>query len=93
MELIFYINIALLIWNLILFLMYGIDKYKAKHRKYRISEFALIAPSFVFASLGAMLGMIIFNHKTSKTKFRIFIPLAFIFNVICIIAIKRWALL
>lgn len=93
MELIFYINIFVAIWNFIVFIMYGVDKYKATHRKYRISEFALIAPSFIFASLGAMLGMIVFNHKTSKTKFRIFIPLAFIFNIICIIALKRWALL
>lgn len=85
-----YFYIAVLVWNFILFVMYGIDKYKAQHKKWRISEFMLIAPSYIFASFGAMLGMIVFNHKTSKPKFRIFIPLAFVFNVICAIAIKKW---
>lgn len=93
MELINYFFAAVIIWNCVLFILYGIDKYKAKHRKWRISEFMLIAPSYIFASIGAMLGMIIFNHKTSKTKFRVLIPLSFVFNIICIIAIKKWAFL
>lgn len=84
-----YIYLALLIWNAVLFFMYGIDKYKARRRKWRISEFMLIAPAYIFASLGAMLGMIVFNHKTSKTKFRILIPLAFVFNIVCVAAIKK----
>ena len=86
-----YFYIATLAWNSMLFIMYGIDKYKARHRKWRISEFMLIAPAFIFASFGAMLGMIVFNHKTSKTKFRILVPLSFVFNVICAIAIKKWS--
>lgn len=88
-----YFYFAVLIINLIIFIMYGIDKFKARHKKWRISEFMLIAPAYIFASFGAMLGMIVFNHKTSKTKFRILIPLSFLFNVICAIAIKRWMLL
>ncbi|MBQ6795820.1 MAG: DUF1294 domain-containing protein [Clostridia bacterium] len=88
-----YFYIAVLIINSILFLMYGVDKFKAKHNMWRISEFMLIAPAYIFASFGAMLGMIVFNHKTSKTKFRILVPLSFIFNVICAIAIKKWLLL
>ncbi len=83
--------IAVLIWNGVLFITYGIDKYRARHRKWRVSEFMLIAPAYIFASFGAMLGMIIFNHKTSKTKFRILVPLSFVFNVICAIAIKKWS--
>lgn len=88
-----YFYIAVLIINSVLFLMYGIDKFKAKHNMWRISEFMLIAPAYIFASFGAMLGMIVFNHKTSKTKFRILVPLSFVFNVICAIAIKKWLLL
>ena len=86
-----YFYIFVLVWNLVLFSMYGIDKFKARHHKWRISEFMLIAPSYIFASFGAMLGMIVFNHKTSKAKFRILVPLAFVFNVICAIAIKKWS--
>lgn len=84
-----YFYIAVLVLNSILFIAYGIDKYKARHHKWRISEFMLIAPAYIFASFGAMLGMIVFNHKTSKVKFRVLIPLSFVFNVICAIAIKQ----
>ena len=50
----------------------------------RISENALIFPAFLFGSTGAMLGMIIFNHKTSKIKFRICIPLSVIVNILTV---------
>lgn len=88
-----YFYIAVTAWNFILFIMYGIDKFKARRRMWRISEFMLIAPAYIFASFGAMLGMIVFNHKTSKAKFRILIPLSFVFNVLCAVAIKKWMLL
>lgn len=83
----YYFKIIILIWNIIVFALYGIDKYKAVKGKYRISEATLILPCFVFGSLGAMLGMIAFNHKTSKTKFRICIPLSFIVNIVCYLLI------
>ena len=85
----YYFNIVIFLWNIIVFILYGIDKLKAQKRSYRISEATLIIPAFVFASLGAGFGMIVFNHKTSKIKFRILIPLAFIFNIACIIALKK----
>lgn len=93
MELNNYILLFLIFWNIFVFILYGIDKFKARHHKYRISELTLILPGFFMASLGAMLGMIVFNHKTSKTKFRIFIPLAFIVNIIIIVLLKQMNLL
>ncbi len=77
-------SIILIIWNIITALLYGIDKYCARKKKRRISEKCLILVAFLFGNLGAMLGMIIFNHKTSKTKFRILIPLSFILDVLLI---------
>lgn len=68
--------------NIIVFLLYGIDKYRAVHGQYRISEKTLLILPFLLSSLGAMLGMIIFNHKTSKIKFRILIPLSFLENAV-----------
>lgn len=85
-----YILLAFIAWNLITFLMYGIDKHFAMKRKRRISEFKLLLPPFIFASLGAAFGMIVFNHKTSKIKFRVLIPLAFIFNIVSVILIKYY---
>ena len=74
-------NYILLIWNIFTMLLYGIDKLKAKKRSWRISETALIVPAFLLGGTGAILGMVLFNHKTSKMKFRILVPLAFLLNI------------
>ena len=76
---------TLIIWNIVTALLYGVDKYCARKKKRRISEKSLILVAFLFGNLGAMLGMILFNHKTSKTKFRIMIPLAFVFDFVLIV--------
>ena len=75
------INYILLIWNVFTIMLYGIDKLKAKKRKWRISEIALIVSAFLLGGVGAMLGMVLFNHKTSKMKFRLLVPLAFVLNI------------
>ena len=55
--------------NIITFIMYGIDKYNAVHKKYRISEYSLFILSFLGGSLGAIVGMRVFHHKTRKILF------------------------
>lgn len=67
--------------NILTFLFYGLDKFKAIKNKERISEFALLLLAF-FAPFGAILGMIIFHHKTKKLKFRILTLLFAIINII-----------
>jgi len=84
---IFYL--ILLIWNVIVALMYGLDKFFAKCRARRISETTLITLAFLFGGIGAQFGMIIFHHKTSKSKFRFLIPLSVFCNVIFLIPIYR----
>ncbi|MBR6015142.1 MAG: DUF1294 domain-containing protein [Firmicutes bacterium] len=71
-----------LAWNLIVFLMYGIDKLKAKNGSYRISEFTLLWCAFVMGAIGAFFGSKVFHHKTQKTKFKILLPLALIINIL-----------
>ena len=61
----------LLTINIITFIIYGIDKYKSIKHKYRISENTLILLAILGGPLGAILGMIIFHHKTKKKKFKI----------------------
>lgn len=61
-------NKYIIILNLINFILYGIDKYKARHNKWRISEKTLLTLS-VLAGLGGFLGMEIFHHKTREKKF------------------------
>ncbi|MDQ8187465.1 DUF1294 domain-containing protein [Pelagicoccus sp. SDUM812002] len=60
--------------NLIAFLLYGTDKLFAKANRSRISEKALLLTSALGASPGALIGMVVFNHKTSKPKFRYGVP-------------------
>ncbi len=80
-------NKYILIINVITFIAYGIDKQKAKNKQRRISEKALITLSFIGGSLGAYLGMIIFHHKTKKTKFKILVPLSLLIWVYILINI------
>ena len=69
-----YIYYILASLNLIAFLAFGWDKLKAKTGKRRISEKTLFLHAFVAGAPGALIGMILFNHKTSKPKFRYGIP-------------------
>lgn len=77
--------ILIFIWNLLVFLMYGADKYYAKKEKWRIKESTLILSAFLMGGIGALLGIFAFRHKTRKLKFRIFVPIATILNVLFII--------
>ena len=55
--------------NILAFIVYGIDKYNAVHKKYRISEYSLLIISVFGGSIGALLGMLVFHHKTRKLLF------------------------
>lgn len=60
--------------NVISFLVYGLDKWKARNEKYRISERTLLLLAAVGGSIGAYAGMQIFRHKTQKAKFYLGVP-------------------
>lgn len=78
------IVIAVVLMNLLTFVMYGIDKRKAQSRKWRIPEATLIGMSFAFGSVGACLGMKVFHHKTKHLKFKILVPLSLVLHIIII---------
>ena len=81
--------LGILIWNAIVFALYGIYKYKAVKRYWRISEKALIICAFLLGAPGAVLGMETFRHKTRKPLFRICIPLALFLNAGIFIYLER----
>ena len=70
-----YIVGSLIIINLITFLLYGIDKLKAKKGKWRISEDTLLLLAVIGGSIGAWLVIKIWHHKTLHKKFKYGIPL------------------
>ena len=79
-----YIIFALLLINLVVFAMYGIDKWKAVNHKWRIPEATLIGGAVV-GVIGALLGMKVFHHKTKKLKFYVTVPLILVVEVVSVI--------
>lgn len=78
-----YIGIILLIYlifNIISFALFAVDKRKAVRNKWRISEATLILSS-VFGIFGGFCGMYIIRHKTKKPKFFIGLPLILIAEI------------
>ena len=71
----------LLVVNTLTFLLYGIDKYKAKKARWRISEATLLMMAVVGGSIGAWAGMRLWHHKTMHKKFKYGIPLIILLQV------------
>jgi len=78
----------LLLWNIIVFMIYGADKSKAKKNKRRISERTLLVSAFLMGGIGAFLGMIVLRHKTKHIRFKILLPLAAILNIAAYVAMS-----
>lgn len=73
-----YLYIWLIVINIITFAVFGIDKKKAIDGKFRIKEFTLFVLSLLGGSLGGLIAMHIFHHKTRKWYFKFGIPLILI---------------
>lgn len=75
----------IIIINILSFLAFGIDKRKAKKGQWRIKESTLFLLSIFGGSLGAMLGMKVFHHKTKHKSFTFFIPAIFIIEALILL--------
>jgi len=74
--------VVFLLLNLVSFLLFGLDKWKAKHGRWRIPESTLLLSAALGGSTGAFLGMKMFHHKTRKAKFYLGVPALWIIQVI-----------
>ena len=72
----------LIIINILSFILYGIDKLKDIKKEERISEKTLILIGILGGSIGSLIGMNLFRHKTKKLKFIISLPLILIIHII-----------
>ena len=83
----------LLVWlgvtSALAFVLFGWDKLMAKTRRRRIPEAALLGCALMGGSVGALLGMAVFHHKTRKPLFRWLVPLCLIAHG----ALLAWAAL
>lgn len=75
----------LLAINIVSFFLYGIDKYKAKKGRWRISEATLLMMAVIGGSIGAWVGMRLWHHKTMHKKFKYGIPLIIILQVCLVV--------
>ena len=80
--------IYLAVINVVAFILYGIDKFKAKQSKWRISEVSLLGIAVIGGSIGAWIGMAVWHHKTLHKKFKYGIPLI----VVIQIGLVLWAI-
>ena len=68
------LTIYLIFMNLLAFLLMGLDKAKARRNRWRIPEKTLSLSAILGGSIGAILGMQVFRHKTKHASFRIGMP-------------------
>lgn len=81
LSLLHIVLIYLAVINAVTFFMYGVDKWKAKHSKWRTPENTLLLMAVIGGSIGAWLGMKVWHHKTLHKKFRYGIPLILIAQI------------
>ena len=68
------LTVYLLAVNVLLFTLMGIDKYKAKRSLWRIPEKTLFLTAALGGSIGGILGMKVFRHKTRHNSFKYGFP-------------------
>ncbi len=68
------LTVYLIFMNLLAFLLMGLDKEKARRNRWRIPEKTLFLSAILGGSIGAILGMQVFRHKTKHASFRIGMP-------------------
>ena len=87
--------------NVVTFIVYGIDKWrstsgrllptgrkKAKQGSWRISEATLLTLAVLGGSIGALLGMQVWHHKTMHKKFKYGLPLILIAQALLVFLIS-----
>lgn len=82
-----WITIYLIILNIISFGFYGYDKHCAANNKWRVSEFTLLALALGGGSVGALIAMHGFHHKTHHKIFQVCVPLFLTLHILLLIII------
>ncbi|MEY2982536.1 MAG: hypothetical protein RL562_2763 [Planctomycetota bacterium] len=78
---------VVLVLNAVTFVLFGVDKRRAKLGRRRIPERHLLGLSWATGLVGGWLGMRLFRHKTRKVSFRIWMLAVSIFNPLWPLAI------
>ena len=87
-ELLKYVLYYLAAINLITFFVYGIDKWRAKRGAWRIPEKTLFLLPILGGSVGAIMGMKAFRHKTKHWYFQYGLPLTLLLQLALLVWLK-----
>jgi len=68
--------------NVITFIVYGIDKLKAQKGWWRIPESSLLLLAAAGGSIGALLGIYLWHHKTLHLKFKYGVPAILLLQIL-----------
>lgn len=79
------ILVYLAVITVMTFLVYGIDKWKAQHKRWRIPESVLLGLAAIGGSIGALLGMKVWRHKTQHKKFKFGVPAILVVQVVVVV--------
>ena len=86
----FYVLIAFGIFNLFTFGLMGMDKSRAKQGKRRVPEARFFQYALWGGSLGVVLGMFIWRHKTRKASFKWRVYGSLAFHVLIVVFLLRY---
>lgn len=73
--------------NLAVFLLYGLDKLKAKKNKWRIPERTLLLGTWLMGGVGAFLAMRTFRHKTKHLSFKVSAVCGMVISIVVMLAL------
>ena len=79
-----FLTYYLLIMNFLTWVIYGLGKGRAKSGKWRIPERTLLILAAIGGSVGALIGMLMFRHKTRKAKFVILVPVLLVIHCVLV---------
>ena len=82
--------VYILLINIAAFFLMAADKRSARRRRWRIPEKHLFAAALAGGSIGAMIGMFLFRHKTRRLHFLIGMPLIFVIQLLLIVLLLSW---
>ena len=87
------ILIYLLTINLVAFILFGIDKWKAEKQKWRIPESTLLSFAALGGSIGAWIGMKVWHHKPLHKKFKYGVPAIILLQIALVFELYREGIL
>ena len=85
-----WLSLYIIVMSFITFIIFGVDKKRARRHEWRISEKVLFALAIIGGSIGAIIGMIAFHHKTKKWYFRIGMPVILAVQIAVVWALFRF---